>query len=286
MIEDKMEGEGGRCEFLRCLPPNTSVYQYSDFQALEEATGQEYSNFLDDDNQSPIVVFEGIPPEEVEKHQEEFPGKIDYNNNLQLLILKAPFNPHEACADMFDDLFRQQIRQMGVRDQVAFRVGSRVYTPSRRKEPDRSYVPRDSTIQGRSGKWPTIALEAYFSESREQVKRDAEWWLNESSGDVKFVITIDVKRPSGNIYITAWERGDGKWPEPRATQDVGIFRGENGRPSDVNGDDLVLKFRHLLLRDPVENHGERDFIFTKRELLEEIGERTWEAMEDLPKMRA
>ncbi|PGG98072.1 hypothetical protein AJ80_09590 [Polytolypa hystricis UAMH7299] len=94
-------------------------------------------------------------------------------------------------------------------------------------------------------------------------------------------ITIDIKQPSGNIYITAWKRGAIQTrlhpnPEPRAIQEIKIFRSSHPQPI-LTGGDLVIPFHQIMLRNPT---GPREgaFIFTKDDLWE-LAEGVWDAMD-------
>lgn len=129
--------------------------------------------------------------------------------------------------------------------------------------------------------WPTVALEVACSETSAKLKRDMTWWINKSKGDVRLGISIDIKRPNDNFYIIAWEQGaqptvQNPWPEPRQTQTIRINRGQNGQPATLNGNNLVIPFRHLMLRDP--GPGEHDLVFTREELLD-LAEATWDEMD-------
>jgi hypothetical protein len=130
-------------------------------------------------------------------------------------------------------------------------------------------------------------LEVAFSESEEQVKQDMAWWLNGSKGEVLMAISMDIKRPSGNIYITTWEPEAMAMatrrhpsPEPIISQEIKIYRGQNGRPPEVRpspNSSLVIPFHSMMLRKPV-GQSEGDFVFTGEDLLE-IAERVWRAMD-------
>lgn len=113
-------------------------------------------------------------------------------------------------------------------------------------------------------------LEVGLSESKEKLRQDALWWLSKSA-DVQKVIIIDIERPSGNIYITAWGHGG------RVAQKVKIYRRQNGY---VDGDDLVIPFRELLLREPNPNARppEHDFVFEQEDLLDDLAMDIWAAM--------
>lgn len=226
---DRMKLEMDRRDFLRGLPGTCNEYQYSQFQALEEIVPREYSNFLDHDHLSPSVIFKDVPPSEVAKHNEEFPGRIDYHRSLRLLVLTKPSPPHEICASAFGAFVCMCARKMGVHRSLYFPGASDVKGSDRIKQADRSFAPRGPSAPGGFSGWPTVVLEVGFSETAEKLKRDAAWWLNKSDTRVQSVVTIDIKRPSGNIYITLLARGGGPMPEElTAVQNIRIIRGRTG----------------------------------------------------------
>ncbi|WEW54622.1 hypothetical protein PRK78_000042 [Emydomyces testavorans] len=270
--ENKMQEE--RRRFLEYLPPDTHEYNYPGPQGTQAIIDQEF------DNHSPFVIITNISPSEFEQLENHLPGRLDYSYALHTLLLKLSYAPQEEAADNFGGLVYSKARDMDVNRNMRFRGATDSATPDRKKQPDRSWGPRH-LFQGRTANWPTVALEVAFSESREKVKRDMAWWLHQSKGAVLRAISIDIKRPSGNIYITSWERGtmptrNHPYPDPRVVQEVKIFRPKQGQSPRVTGDALVIPFQHLTLRAPAE--GEGDFIFTRDELLE-IAEDVWITMD-------
>ncbi|KAK2756088.1 hypothetical protein FQN54_005495 [Arachnomyces sp. PD_36] len=273
--------EKKRVEVPIHLPPGTSEYKYSGFEDMEKAVSEAYDRFINH-NQSPLVLFTAVPPEEVEQNPDNFPGKLDYYPTLHILVLSIPSFPHEVAAGVFEQLMTLKAIERGVRRSLSPRGSTTAKTPSRQKDPDKSWSPYPSSLPpGRSLDWPTVALEVAFSESSGQLKQDMGWWLNASNGDVFSTISIDIKRQSGDIYISTWEQGgiptrQHPNPEPRARQNIAVYRGGNGQDPTVMMDgDLRIPFHELLLRNP--GQGESDFTFTREDILE-IATGTWDAM--------
>ncbi|OJD21487.1 hypothetical protein ACJ73_07169 [Blastomyces percursus] len=265
-----------RHEFLAHLPPDTHEYKYHGFSSLKEVTNKEYNQFLEHDNRSPYIIFTNISPEEFVIHNEDFPGRVDYSPPLQVLILTMVCLPHEEAASLFDQIVGEKAVKMKIRRLLSFRAATRSKTPDRNKQADRSYGPRELP-PGRSAEWPTVAVEVGFSETREKLKSDAAYWLNQSSGDVLTMITIDIKRGSGNIYIILWKRpvvtNEYPNPEPEVDQKIKIYRGKGSQAANLTGDELRIPFRHMMLRDP--RPGEGDFVITRDELLHDLADGIW-----------
>lgn len=266
------------------LPLGTSQYRYSGFQHLEQATNQAYDRFLRDE-QSPIVIFTNLAPAEFKQHQDNLPGRVDYNPSLQLLILTMVSLPHEVASRDFDVLVRGKAQERRVRRAVMSRGSTLTEGRDRSKEADSSWSPSPKYLPpGRSTQWPSVALEVAYSESREKVKRDMEYWVN-GSADVRMGVTIDIKKQTGNIVISSWRRGaptpprTPTNPEPEMIQEIRIYRSNQNGKSYVTGDNnLVIPFEHMMLRKPNVDQGEGDFILTRGELLE-IAETVWDVMD-------
>lgn len=266
-----------RREFLAHLPSDTHEYRYNGFSSLKEAADKEYDRFLgqEDSSGSPYIIFTNISPEEFTQNDESFPGRVDYSPPLQVLILTMVSLPHEEGARWFDGFIATKAVEMKVRRLLTLRGATRSETPDRKKQADSSYGPRQLP-PGRTAEWPTVAVEVGFSETKAKLKSDAAYWLNQSSGEVLTMITVDIKR-SGNIYIILWKRSmvtnQYPNPEPEAIQEIKIYRGKGGQAANIRGDELRIPFQHMLLRDPEE--GERDFVITRDELLHDLADEIW-----------
>ncbi|OAX79724.1 hypothetical protein ACJ72_05909 [Emergomyces africanus] len=262
------------------LPPDVSEYEYSDLCHLQEVTGQAYNHFIANSSQSPFVIFTNLPVDDFEQHEDNFCGRVDYNPNLQLLVLTMVSFPHEVAAGVFERLVDDRANESGVRRILLPRGSTRTDTPDRRKQADKSWIPRELPA-GRTTQWPSVAVEVGYSETREKLKSDMKFWLN-SNNEVRMALSIDIKRPSGTIFITAWKRGApipptmSFNPEPQATQEIKIERAKAGQKPHVTGDsNLIIPFEHIMLRKP--GQGEVDFVISQEDLLE-LAEAVWFAM--------
>ncbi|PGG99652.1 hypothetical protein GX51_06207 [Blastomyces parvus] len=262
------------------IPPDVSEYEYSGLPHLQEVTDQAYNCFITNSTQSPFVIFTDFPVDEFEQHEDKFPGRVDYNPNLQLLILTMTSFPHEVAAGVFERYVEDRAKENGVRHTLLPRGTARTSTPDRWKQADRSWIPLDLP-PGRTTQWPSVALEVGYSETREKLKSDMKFWL--SNNEVRMALSINIKRPTGAIFITAWERGAPippgmpSNPEPQATQEIKIERGKAGQEPDVAGDsNLTIPFEYIMLRKP--SQGEMDFVISREDLLE-MAEGVWFAMD-------
>ncbi|EER44550.1 conserved hypothetical protein [Histoplasma capsulatum var. duboisii H88] len=156
-----------RCRFLEHLPPQTRKYKYSGFQCLEEAVNEECRRFLDE-TRSPCIIFTDFPHPEIRNHEERFPGKVDYNPTLQLMILTTLFTPHEAATEVFGYRIAAKADEMGIFDALAFKGSTRIFLqgdltngrPSRWKWPSRNHESESNKMwySGPTGWVATSAL--------------------------------------------------------------------------------------------------------------------------------
>ncbi|RYP37368.1 hypothetical protein DL768_010882 [Monosporascus sp. mg162] len=117
------------------------------------------------------------------------------------------------------------------------------------------------------GQWPTLVIEAGYSQSLAGLHADMRWWFSTSNHDVKIVILAKLDRRQHEIILERWEedaaparlgatttrraaRAAGLQPVLR--QRITISRNEATDPVsyDVSRRALVLRFELLFLRNP------------------------------------
>ncbi|KAF3385191.1 hypothetical protein F1880_001825 [Penicillium rolfsii] len=279
--------------FLEHLPSDTPVYYYDENCAMETLIPK-YS--VEDH----FVVLKQISSETFAEQEEQLPGRCDYSPSLQTLILTMPSQPHEAAADRFGHMIGKLASDMGVSRLIALRGATIVETPKREKQSDRSWAPRHTRRE-----FPTVALEVGFSETTAKLEADIAWWINESKGEVRMGITVDIKRRSGDIEIKSWipafeplpshvyitlggrrvvDRRTKNLPPPRMTQRILIKKGRDGSGPTIEGGPLTVPFHTLLLKEPGE--GEGDFVFTADMLLHDLADEIWDAIENAEFIKA
>lgn len=132
------------------------------------------------------------------------------------------------------------------------------------------------------GGWPTLVMEAGYSQSMASLRETMEWWFRASNHEVKIVLLIKVNRIQQNIVIERWEAApvtpitaprtgatttgsvsaSTSALRPDRRQEITITKDTNSNPaqypvkSKVSGTDLVLPFRLLFLREPGPQEGD------------------------------
>ncbi|KAJ5504012.1 hypothetical protein N7463_006886 [Penicillium fimorum] len=284
------EGAG---TFLAHLPSGTPVYCYNQQFAMESL----FPLYSVEDR---FIVLKHFSAEILAEYEERLPGRCDYSPSLQILIITMPSQPHEEAASSFEAMIVTLAQEMNVNRLIAKCGATLVDTPGRNKQADRSWKP---ARQGRE--FPTVTLEVGFSEAILKLERDIAWWINESKGEVRMGITIDIKRGSHSIEIKSWtpafepslcniyitaggrniiDRRIKDPPPPLMTQRILITRGRDGSSPTIEGDPLTIPFHTLLLDEPGE--GEGDFVFTAEMLLHDLAEPIWDAIDDAETIKA
>ena len=234
--------EEGANPFLEHLPSNTPVYRY-DRQCDIESLLPPYSV------EDRFIVLKHFPPETFAECEEELPQRCDYSPPLQILIITMPSLPHEEAAESFASIITILAEEMKVYRRLRNWGSTRIDTPDRSKQADKAWGPVHPIRE-----FPTVALEVSFSETTAKLEKDIAWWINESRGDVRIGVTIDIKRESGSIEIKFWTPPVIPSPKhiyitannrcivdrnidnsPRTTQRVFMKRGKAGSSPTIEG---------------------------------------------------
>jgi hypothetical protein len=274
--------------FLAHLPSDTPVYCYNEQYALDTLFPPH--PLLEDF----IVVIKNFPLTKFDELEERLLGRIEYSTTLEIIIITMPGQPHEEAVFGFAGLLAVLAHDMRVNRKIAKMGSTRIDLPDRKKQADCSWAP---AFQGRQ--FPTVALEAGYSETAAKLKSDMERWIQDSRGQVKMGITIDIKRGSDNIEIKSWvpaplqpplkvsitasqrqvvDRRVKQRPTLQVTQTILIKRVANGN-HHVEGGNFIIPFETLMLAEPGE--GEGDFVFTTEVLLDELAELVWAAIDQI-----
>lgn len=284
--------EEGANPFLEHLPTDTPVYHYDRQCTIN-------SLLPPSSVEDRFIVLKDLPPEIFTKHEEELPQRYDYSRPLQTLIIKMPSLPHEEAAMSFGAIIVMLARDMQVFRQIMLCGATQIDTPDRSKQADQSWKP---ALQGRE--FPTVALEVGFPGITAKLEKDIAWLINESKGEVRMGITLDIRR-SGCIEIKSWtpafdlslyrglvtrsgrhvvERHADDLPPPQVAQRVLLKRGRDGSGPTIEGEGLIIPFHTLLEDDP--GDGQSDFVLTAEMLLHDLAERVWDAIDDAEMIQA
>ncbi|KAM0263138.1 hypothetical protein ACHAQJ_001291 [Trichoderma viride] len=121
--------------------------------------------------------------------------------------------------------------------------------------------------------FPTLVIEAGYSQSLEQLRIKARFWFAISNHDIKIVLLAKLHPRQRTIVLERWEETQQGLPStrwgstwaPSCHQNITITEITANPPSyQVTSGDLVLGFRQLFLRDP--QAGESDIVLSVTDL--------------------
>ncbi|RFU24231.1 hypothetical protein B7463_g12109, partial [Scytalidium lignicola] len=212
----------------------------------------------------------------IERRRGELGCKVRfmYLADIQTLIIKLPSEIHErAHRSLGSDIICRADR-MGLSRAEHLELGATLYTSENdsKKEADSSYV--NNTIHPRPKKrWPSLVIEAGYSESINRLRTDARWWISLSKHAVRIVLLIKVNPNRRRVTIEKWIPDPN--PNPRVTRNRGPYPAalvatiainqSNANASTITGGPLILEFDEVFLR-PANNPPEHDIVFSQQDL--------------------
>lgn len=270
------------------LPPHTNTYIYHSLDQFSSILSAE-AEHLDqdkDNTRSEYLVFTHVPNTTFERDLQDpendtIPSCIildGYTQQDNLLVVKMRSGPHEAAHEAIRIVVIEKLTHMSNAARGLYGMGGRTVKEEknqRAKEADLSYIPI-RLPRGRSNEWPTFVLESGYTDSREKLTANAEWWLNASNGDTKIAMTVDIDKKWRKIALKIFEYSDdtGNLHEENVTiQKPYSINSDSSSTAQVLGDKpLRIPFRKLFLREPVGNEG--DIVLEDDDLIY-IAEAAW-----------
>ncbi|CAK7264889.1 hypothetical protein SEPCBS57363_001305 [Sporothrix epigloea] len=234
--------------------------------------------------------------EDIEREREKR-GKtmrFHYRAGRHFLKVTVPSRQHETiCGDFFIDT-AQKLFQMGLTKRNFRSVGSTTYHGTGSGDNggsgqgDSAFVPQARCRSGQ--RWPTFILEVGYSQALEGLRNDMRWWFAASQYEVKIVLVAKLYQATQEIRLEKYVKDVSQVRtgathtrntpqlQPRLTQVVTITPREAGPGQELQftvvGAPLILEFRHLFLRAPNLDAGERDLEYTSSDL-EDTASAVW-----------
>ena len=208
-----------------------------------------------------------------------------YLDNEKTLIVKVALRglPGIASARLLS-ILRMKIVAMGLGDALWNLGGVSFEGRDSSKEANCSLKP--GPFRPYLDNWPTLVFEWGVSESKRRLRAEASWWLQNSQEEVKIVLVLMASEGDRKIKIEQWEMDTG--PNMQATRDhpdgnrTNLTRTRKVTivaplgSGAVASAPLSLNFNKIFLRDPDPAKGEKDIIFSKKELEEKFAQHVWE----------
>lgn len=198
--------------------------------------------------------------------------RVSYYPSLQVLIIRLrPGGPHEAIRGRFSSLIAYTCWSMGQNIDSLRGIGAKKHTALNgyQKEADECYKPQ---LRPNSRDWPTLVVEVGYAETLAQLRRNVDWWIENSNGQVQIIVIVKLTTTTTTkrMYIEVWH----SIPNPQ--NPLTAIKAEpaqhiiditapltaalaNPAVYTVAGAPLILDFQRVFLRAPVAP--EADFSF-------------------------
>ncbi|EAW16256.1 uncharacterized protein NFIA_056050 [Aspergillus fischeri NRRL 181] len=248
---------------------STITRTYSNFKQLEQAAHSVLKTLEanDCDGNQWILVL-GLTKEAIKRldNDKECLGGVNFRPEWEGttgLIKVIPGATHESLIDAFN------LKPANNKGKGA----DQGFTP-----------PSRQGAQGQTRGWPTLVIEVGVSESISKLRSDAKFWLNNSSGQSRFVILINTKRarvtfenwmlmppnapnPAPPAYVAALRSRPIHSPplvnQPAASQQLYSAQEVVVTPTGMTGAPMIFPFRALYDRAPGPN--ETDITITAQD---------------------
>lgn len=258
--------------------------EFKSLRKLKKCVRDRVNELCNGSTRDQFLVFAHVPKEVFDildvKNPDIPSARLSYDYETNELIARlSPCLIHEMPHRAFiTDYVRGRFLAMGIPKREIVDVGETGYsTKNSKKQPDSGLKPRSKRPEGSD--WPTLVIECGNSESLNQLRRDACWWLENSGGAVRIVILICIGKDS-RIILEKWKlvvhsgqartraQSTAGYRVPAATAAIEITQAQSD--DFIASDQLVLEFEEILLRPPVPP--EHDLVLTKDDLQEFAGD--------------
>lgn len=222
-------------------------------------------------NGNPYIIFvmgdRGF--RDLENSQEKLLIKsiVEYDATSHTALFRMETAIHATAAAAFSDSILLWTSKFPDHQLIHTSTSSVRGPLGKNKRPDSAWKP--AILQhGRDTKWPSMALEAKWSERRAKLEQDMRFWIEGSEGQVKIALTISVYT-RGRIVIEKWTMDNNKtiFTEQKMT----IVRSPAPNCPRITGQ-LTLPFEDVFLK--TKKSGETDFVLSHSQL-ERIAADIW-----------
>ncbi|KAJ5508030.1 hypothetical protein N7527_010173 [Penicillium freii] len=205
------------------LPDGYVVHHFSRFKLLRTCA-KTLLDSLQSESENQWLVIVGLSQTAIRKLDEDhsFLEGINYRFSWEGssgLLKMIPSFEHDSITDTFTRVMDLSLIRMGIiYPESRTWVGTTTYKPTtnKGKQADQGFLPpsRCPPTSGLPPGWPTLAIETGLSESLSQLRKDALWWLSNSSGEVRIVLLISISKRKDKVFVEKWQLAPPISPRP------------------------------------------------------------------------
>jgi hypothetical protein len=189
------------------LPATTPRYQYQGIEQCLRCFELELERYRRDGQRGDsYVIFDHVDDRSFWESWDDsvesllLHSFVSYNFISHTIILQMVTPMRETANHAFSEIFALWHRRQ--ENRLFPRGRTTVAGLTREKSPDSCWT-TSVQVPGRDTKWPTVVIEAGWSEPIGKLEQDVLFWLRESEQQVKVALTINVTR-RGSITIQQW----------------------------------------------------------------------------------
>lgn len=200
---------------------------------------------------------------------------VSYDKQHSIILIEMESKVHASACHSFTGIIETW---GGQAESILMPSGSASFRgTTRTKRGDCSWMPAEIP-SGRSPKWPTLAVEVQWSEPTSHLMDDIRFWLDDSEGDVRIILTISISARY-TITIQRWSlryRQNQSKPLPFPIATVQITKGPNKTSQPRITGSMTIPFEEVFLRP--RRPTESDLILS-RPVLERMALQIWTAQD-------
>ncbi|CAK7219352.1 hypothetical protein SCUCBS95973_003793 [Sporothrix curviconia] len=251
------------------------------------------------------LVFGHVTPAdfrdvEAERDRIDEHSRLFYQPAEECLIITVPTSPHEQMhLGLYQDIVLA-MGQMGVGREWAGTGATTMDPPNGSSgQADSAGFPRSSRT---SSGWPTLVIEAGFSQTLPSLRVKMRWWFSSSGHQVKVVIIVKIELANERVRMEKWVEEIGRpgatstraatrlglvalqpvcqqaieidWTGPQRLQHTPT-QARTAHQFRVTGGPLVIRFSEIFLRQPTGQEG--DITITDSQL-QDLAARFWQSV--------
>ncbi|KAJ5123223.1 hypothetical protein N7448_009320 [Penicillium atrosanguineum] len=201
------------------LPLGYVMRSFTTFKQLQIDTSNILKVLQDnEENGNQYLVLLGLSKRGIERLENQRLYGLDYRFQWEGtvgLIKVVPSHAHDATTDQVTRTIDEYLLAMGIRSVDRKWAMTTTYKPtaSKGKQADQCFIPPCRRASpGQPVGWPTFVIETGVSESLPRLREDAQWWFNNSGGEVRMVLVISIKQTK--VEFELWQLAPPNSPHP------------------------------------------------------------------------